>query len=184
MIDSYASIAEEYKKAKHHPWRIYIEDFTLFELIGDLRGKTVLDLACGEGFYTRKIKQRGAARVVGVDVSQPMIDLARAEETKSSLGIEYVIQDATQLNLPICFDLVVAAYLLNHARAGEELLAMCYAVSGSLKPGCRFVAVNNNAEQPVELFPSMKKYGFIKNVAGKFQQGTPIMVTLSEHPDV
>jgi ubiquinone/menaquinone biosynthesis C-methylase UbiE len=41
----------------------------------------VLDLACGEGFYTRRIKQRDAARVVGVDVSQPMIELARAEET-------------------------------------------------------------------------------------------------------
>jgi hypothetical protein len=57
--DPYANLAEEHKKAKHHhPWRLYIEDFILFELIGDLTGKTVLDLACGEGFYTRRIKQR------------------------------------------------------------------------------------------------------------------------------
>lgn len=179
MNDPYANLAEEYEKAKHHhPWRLYIEDFTLFELIGDLTGKTVLDLACGEGFYTRRIKQTGAARVMGVDVSEKMIDLARAKETKSPLGIEYVIQDATQIRLPICFDLVVAAYLLNHARTKEELLAMCQAVSSSLKPGCRFIAVNNNAEQPVESFSALRKYGCMKTIAGNLQEGTPITITL------
>jgi hypothetical protein len=82
MNDPYANLAEEYKKAKHHhPWRLYIEDFTLFELIGDLTGKTVLDLACGEGFYTHRIKQRSPARVI----SERMINLApRRRDQKSS----------------------------------------------------------------------------------------------------
>jgi hypothetical protein len=89
-----------------------------------------------------------------------------------------VIQDPTQLRLPICFDLVVAAYLLNHARTREELLAMCQAVSSSFKPGCRFIAVNNNAEQPVEWFSAMRKYGCMKSIAGKLQEGAPITITL------
>ena len=45
------------------------ESYTFFRMVGDLAGKRVLDLACGFGFYTRLLKQRGAAQVVGVDIS-------------------------------------------------------------------------------------------------------------------
>ena len=45
MTTNYDDIAEEYKRSKLQPWRQYIEAFTLFELIGDLAGKSVLDLA-------------------------------------------------------------------------------------------------------------------------------------------
>src|SRR4051794_5212534 len=93
MTDLYADIAEDYKKSKLRPWRQHIEGYTLFSLIGDLRGKSVLDLACGEGFYTRQLKQRGAARVAGVDISEQMIALARAEEARKPLGIDYYVQD-------------------------------------------------------------------------------------------
>ena len=50
------------------------------ELIGDVAGKSVVDLACGEGFYTRRIRQAGAKRVLGVDLSEGMIELARKQE--------------------------------------------------------------------------------------------------------
>jgi 2-polyprenyl-3-methyl-5-hydroxy-6-metoxy-1,4-benzoquinol methylase len=71
MTTDYDAISTEYKKAKQHPWRLHIEHFTLFELIGPVAGKTVLDLACGEGFYTRSLKQKGAAKVVGMDPPPP-----------------------------------------------------------------------------------------------------------------
>src|SRR5262245_34103085 len=45
MPTNYDVIAAEYKKSKEQPWRTYIERFTLFELLGDLHGKRVLDLA-------------------------------------------------------------------------------------------------------------------------------------------
>ena len=67
MATQYDDIAEQYKRSKLVPWRFYIEQFSLLELIGDLAGKDVLDLACGEGYYTRLLKRNGAARVVGVD---------------------------------------------------------------------------------------------------------------------
>src|SRR5262249_48186740 len=97
MITNYDEIAAEYKRAKQQPWRLHLEHFTLFKLLGDLSGKSVLDLACGEGFYTRFIKRRGAARVVGVDLSHGMIELARREEERDSLGIDYLVQDVKQL---------------------------------------------------------------------------------------
>lgn len=72
MTTDYDPIAEQYGRSKYQPWRTYIETFTLMNLIGDPTGKAVVDLACGEGFYSRMIRKRGAARVLGVDLSEGM----------------------------------------------------------------------------------------------------------------
>lgn len=70
MTTDYDPIAEQYKRSKLQPWRAHLEAFTLLKLVGDLAGKTVIDVACGEGFYTRVLRQRGAAKVTGVDCRQ------------------------------------------------------------------------------------------------------------------
>jgi toxoflavin synthase len=62
------------------------ESYTFFCMVGALPGKSVMDLACGFGYYTRRLKQHGAARVIGVDISPEMIRLAREHEQKDPLG--------------------------------------------------------------------------------------------------
>jgi ubiquinone/menaquinone biosynthesis C-methylase UbiE len=173
MRTDYDTISEEYKRSKQMPWRAHVEHFTLFEILGDLKDKDVLDLACGEGFYARFIKRAGAARVVGVDISAGMIDLARQEEARQPLGIEYVLQDAKQADFGASFDLVVAAYLLNYASSKEELLEMCRSVARNLKPGCRFVTVNANAELSPEFNETSRKYGLIRVTPPELREGTP-----------
>src|SRR5439155_459553 len=106
-------------------------------------------------------KQKGAGRVGGVDISAAMIDLARQEEARKPLGIEYSVQDVKQLDLGVSFDLVFAAYLLNYAVTKEELLEMCQAVARHLKPGCRFVTINNNPDYSGES-NAMRKYDFTR----------------------
>lgn len=174
MATDYDRITTQYQRSKLQPWRQHIECHTLFRLLGDLAGKAVLDLACGEGFYTRLLRHAGAARVVGVDISRGMIELARAQEIQEPLGIEYVIQDVKQLQLPDQFDLVVAGYLLNYASTLAELLQMCQAISRSLKPGGRFVTVNNNPDEPPAHFATNRPYGFLKSTAGELREGAAI----------
>jgi SAM-dependent methyltransferase len=178
VTTDYDAIAAEYKQAKQQPWRFYVERYTLLRLIGDLSGLAVLDLACGEGYYTRELRHRGAARVVGVDASEGMIRLAREEEARKPLGIEYRVQDARSLDGAEPFDLVVAAYLLNYASTGEELGQMCAAIARALKPAGRFVAVNNNPEQPPEHFGASRKYGFVKSTLGPLREGAPVTFTI------
>ncbi|MXY55621.1 MAG: class I SAM-dependent methyltransferase, partial [Gammaproteobacteria bacterium] len=72
----YDAIARGYQESKRLPFREHIERHTLFQLLGDVAGKTVLDLACGDGFYTRLLRQAGASQVTGVDISRAMIELA------------------------------------------------------------------------------------------------------------
>jgi toxoflavin synthase len=174
MTTDYDPIAEQYKRSKEQPWRTYIECFTLMQLVGDVAGRSVLDVACGEGFYTRMIRQRGAARVVGVDLSQGMIDLAGRQEAGHRLGIEYRVGDARDLSMPGEFDVVVAAYLLNYAQDRRELQAMCRGIASCLKPGGRFVTVNCNPLLDFSAAPSYRKYGFETTVGGRFVEGAPI----------
>ena len=56
------------------------ESYTFFRMVETLDGKRVMDLACGFGFYTRLLKQHGAAQVIGVDISPEMIRLATQQE--------------------------------------------------------------------------------------------------------
>ena len=174
MTTNYDPIAEQYKRGKQQPWRAHVEAFTLMSLIGDPTGKTVIDIACGEGFYTRMIRQRGAAKVAGVDLSEKMIELARASEAQQRLGIDYIVGDGRDLGVPPDYDLAVAAYLLNYAHDRAELRAMCTGIARCLKPGGRFVTVNSNPACDFPAAPSYRKYGFETAVVGPFRDGAPI----------
>ena len=118
----YDAIAERYRDSRQLGYCRYVERYTVVELLGDLRGRTVLDLACGNGDYTRLCKRSGAAAVTGVDISREMIALAEAEERKNPLGCRYVWEDAATFTPPAQVDIVVAVYLLNYARTRDEPL--------------------------------------------------------------
>ena len=174
MPTNYDEIAEQYKRSKQVAWRYYIEQYSLCELVGDVAGAWVLDLACGDGHYTRIFKNRGASRVVGMDISPKMIELARAAEKGVPLGVSYVVGDASSTHFTPSFDVVCASYLLNYARSENDLFAMAKAIHQSLKPGGRFVAVNNNPDQQPHTFGNTRKYGFVKETASKIRNGVAI----------
>ncbi len=161
MSTDYNAIAKEYQASKMLPWRKHVESYTFFQLAGDLANLSVLDLACGEGFYTRQIKLRGAAEVVGVDISEGMIKLAEESEKQNPLGLVYHCQDALTLNLDKKFDLICASYLLNYARTAEELYQMGQVIANHLKPGGRFITINSNPDY-VAAVEAMLLYGFTR----------------------
>jgi len=177
MTTDYDPIAEQYKRSKEQPWRTFIESHTLLELVGDPTGLSVLDVACGEGYYSRRVKQLGADSVAGVDLSREMIELARQQETEHKLGIDYEVGDARELNGYSGTDLVVAAYLLNYARNKEELFAMSSGIVRALKPGGRFVTVNCSPFLNFPAAPCFRKYGFETSVAGEWREEAPITWT-------
>ncbi len=174
MPTHYDDIAEQYKRSKAVDWRHHIEQHSLAVLLGDISGKAILDLACGEGHYTRLLRALGGARVMGVDLSPRMIELAEENERQQPLGVRYQTGDARYVQAGENFDLVVAAYLLNYARTQQELLEMCRAVARHLKPGGRFVTVNNNPLQRPDRFEATRKYGFVKAADEEIVEGTPI----------
>lgn len=54
----------------------------LFSLLSDLQGKTILDLGCGVGGHCFEFVNRGAKKVVGIDISKK--DAGSGRKRKSS----------------------------------------------------------------------------------------------------
>jgi ubiquinone/menaquinone biosynthesis C-methylase UbiE len=108
-----------------------------FRIIGYLKGKHVLDLACGEGHNTRILARRGA-RVVGVDFSEKMIERAEKRETRERLGITYCVSDATDLKgfRSKSFDIVTCLMALMDIEYYEDAILE---VARVLKKNGRFV---------------------------------------------
>lgn len=177
-VAQYDSIAGLYQRSKGSPVRRYIECYTLFAVLGEVTGLRVLDLACGEGFYTRLLRERGACALTGVDVSPAMIGLARQAESRAPLGISYLVHDVASLPVVGEFDLVTAAYLLHYAQSRMELAAMCRAIARQLPPGGRFVTINENARQPADRYAGYLQYGFSKRTTAPRVEGSPITYSM------
>ncbi|KAG7002064.1 hypothetical protein G7Y79_00029g063600 [Physcia stellaris] len=115
------------------------------EVISYIRNASVLDLACGTGFYTQLLSQWGAARIVGVDQSHRMLDIAKRRLTSSSSSakITYVHGDCAQPRLyeGAPFDFVFAGWLLNYASNAGELAQFFRTIATNLKAGGMFVGV-------------------------------------------
>lgn len=63
------------------------EWYVLREMLPDLQDKKVLDLGCGYGWHCIYATEQGAENVVGIDLSQKMID--KAKENSKGLSIHY-----------------------------------------------------------------------------------------------
>jgi len=174
MAAQYDAIARDYQRTKESSLRRYVEAYSFFSMLGDVRGLNILDLACGEGFYTRLIKEAGAAQVSGSDISAEMIALATQSETTAPLGINYVCADAAELPDLGKFDVVTGAYLLHYAPDRAQLAAMCRRIAAHLKPGGRFVCINENPEQAASDYAGYTQYGFNKTVREPRAEGSPI----------
>jgi ubiquinone/menaquinone biosynthesis C-methylase UbiE len=113
-----------------------LEDRLLFALIGDVAGKRVLDVGCGEGTFAVSLRRRGAI-VTAADPSWPMIAAARdrGRETENALSLV----QARGEQLPFAdasFDLVVAKTVLCFVGDGQPFVSEMARV---LCPGGRFV---------------------------------------------
>lgn len=178
----YNKMGEGYKNLVQTPLRTFVHDATFNALVPELiRQRQIplngaLDLACGEGRYTRQLKQMGFVKVVGTDISEKMIQLAREQELASPLGIDYSIGDAGTGIKWGEFDLATAWFLLHYGKSKEHLEDMCATVAGNLKDRGVFVAYQSNpfASQTRDCI----EYGEVRKVIGREREGADIEVTL------
>lgn len=117
--------------------------------LGQLEGKSVLDLACGDGFFSRLIKDQGAEKVVGVDISATMINRARELEAQNAQPIEYHVGDVAELPKFGDFEIVFGGFLLHCSPNVETLYRMAKKIRANMKDDGLFVAFNENPFFPM-----------------------------------
>jgi len=103
-------------------------------------GETVLDVACGNGQWSRRLAQLGAS-VVAIDFSMAFIELARARTTEHRERIDYLALDATDREQLRAlgghrFDAALCSMALMDM---SEIDPLIESLGGLLKPGGRFV---------------------------------------------
>jgi ubiquinone/menaquinone biosynthesis C-methylase UbiE len=125
----------------------YCQDPVIFRTLGDVRGRALLDLACGDGFYTRRFRAEcGADPVLGIDLSPKQIERAQAIERREPLGIEYRVGDVTQLELDRSFDVATAIHLLHYLENAAEIESALRTIYYLLEDSGRFVTMIANPE--------------------------------------
>lgn len=114
----------------------------------DIRGKRVLDLACGSGHYANKYLKWGAASVTGMDVSTGMLETGRLSAEASGVPesrLKFVKGDATDEELVIegaPFDVVTGSWLLNYAPDTATMTRMYRFIARNLRPGGYWVSLS------------------------------------------
>jgi SAM-dependent methyltransferase len=109
----------------------------LLDLLGGVATMRVLDLPCGEGRVARELARRGA-QVVGADISDAMLERARAFERREPLGINYLRTDGTRPDAlrGERFDRVVCNFGLSDI---DDLDGVLATITRVLDPGGTFV---------------------------------------------
>lgn len=120
-------------------WREYMNAPAFKKMIGDVHGLRLLDLACGEGYFSRFYAKAGA-EVTGIDISESMIAAAQEEESKTPLGIQYHVADASKIDFTESesFDIVISFMALMDLEDYEGAIRQASRV---LKLGGRFVFI-------------------------------------------
>ena len=179
--EQYDALGAIYERAKHIPTGL-AERATLLSAVGDLLGKSVLDVACGTGFYARLFRDLGAAKVVGVDSAGEMIAYARHVEKREWRGITYEQHDATDLPVLGEFDVVTAVWLLGYADDVPALDAMIGNLTANLVPGGRLVVLVPNPEPDWELYARYGRYGYEIVPTGPMNLKQPVRVRVLGDP--
>jgi SAM-dependent methyltransferase len=101
------------------------------ETVRGYQAPRLLDVGCGSGRIGEFVLQAGASHYVGVDFSEPMIELARARLAPYSDRIELLTEDFLKASLEGPFDVILGLglfdYLPDPERFAERMFSLCAA---------------------------------------------------------
>jgi SAM-dependent methyltransferase len=122
-------------------------------------GMAVLDVGCGTGFTSLTLAQAGA-KVTGVDISKPMLGLARERAAKAGLKVSFLEADASAHSFAPEFDLIFSRFGVMFFDAPVAAFAN---MRTALKPGGRiaFVCWRTPPENPWASAPLMAAKPFL-----------------------
>lgn len=137
----------------------------LFRILENIKGKTVLDLACGNGYFSYQLASEGA-KVIGVDAGRDLIKIAKDNlknlKTNPSKGnnldLEYFVSDAGNLGMidSGTIDIAICSLAIQNIEDVGSVMKEVYRV---LKSNGRMIIIMNH---PVLRTPKISHWGYDK----------------------
>lgn len=172
--EEYDNIASKYQEATEREFRKFTLEPMLTKYLGNLSGQSVLDLACGEGYSARLIRDKGASDITAIDVSKKEIEMAKQIENNLSIGktrINYMVGDASgDLTRLGKYDLITAIMLLHYCDSLEMLERIILNVKNHLAKNGEFLAFIPNSDIATDYDNyGVKMYSETKKEGDKFE---------------
>lgn len=142
-------------------WTDAFEHAHVKSLLPDVAGQRVLDLGCGAGQWAAFLAESGAAEVIGTDLSEQMLAVARRDRAHPRVTYQRVsMEDAAFPNGH--FGLVISSMAFHYV---EDFAGLVRRIVGWLTPGGRLVF---STEHPVYLSRATSE-GWVRDAEGKIQ---------------
>ncbi len=133
-------------------------------LLPPLQGARVVDLGCGYGWFCRFARTQGAAEVLGLDVSEKMLDRARLDTGDPAIRYEQADLDVVELPAS-SFDLAFSSLTLHYL---SDLARIVGQMAAAVVPGGSVVC---SVEHPIFSAPSAARLGGGRRPTGVAARG-------------
>lgn len=148
VYDSYAQghVGYSGQDSRERAGRLAQYRHVLSQHLPENRSARILDFGCGDGTLLRIAAQLGYGDLVGIDVSEGMIDIARKAGTAATLHVGDALAFVKEAPAG-SFDTIIAYDVLEHLTR-PELLNTLRAMSAALAPGGRLIFHLPNGGSP------------------------------------
>lgn len=140
-IDAYNAYAKNWAKAKRDGsaiYHIYLEKPAMYSKLPDLKDKTILCIGCGSGEEVEYLYAHGAKKVVGIDISEGLIAIAK----ETYPNFEFHVMDMEDLTFPKdSFDVAFSSLTMHYLDDWTKVLTSLHKV---LKKGGIYLFSTNH----------------------------------------
>jgi trans-aconitate methyltransferase len=155
----------------------------LLNLLGIKQSDNVIDLGCGVGHITRKIRDLTEGRVVGVDPSSGMIEEAR----KNSVGLDirFEIGNAEEITYNEQFDVIFCNSAFQWFKVPSLAIKKCHnALVNGGKIGIQAPVKKRYGSTFAEAIGKVKRDGRTKDVFARFRSPWFFLETAEEYSEL
>jgi len=167
-ITNYDKIAQFYIEhvENERSWNNLYERPYMLSVLDELKGRDVLDVGCGSGFYSFHALKQGA-RVTAIDVSQLMLDHIKQKAPRGEINlIRADIADGLPFLKDDTQDYIICSLVLHYIENWEKLVNDCWRVLR--KKGKLYISTHH----PFNDFVYLKKKSYFDKYLAEDSWGT------------
>ncbi|MFA6404482.1 MAG: class I SAM-dependent methyltransferase [Candidatus Paceibacterota bacterium] len=168
-LNNYDKLAATYKKSDIKPDKQFSILPTVLGIIGYPCGKVILDLGCGDGFFTHALASLGARHVIGIDNSKEQIRLANANPSEH---VTFQYGDIFKDMLSPA-DIILSPFVVNYANSVQDIEFLFGNIMRVLSERGKVILVVDLPKGE-----NLKKFGSVKILQGPPIDGTKIKIDL------